>query len=111
MSKNFYATVKVVGDEATPEFRMHLGKTTSNTSMVDGNMFESFASMVNFLRYNVKNVRIEDEYGAEYSVEEFVKYFTDDFSMNAHNFKKYYEDSDRNWMDDDGFIVSTGVWC
>lgn len=110
MSTNFYATVKVVGDEATPEFRMHLGKTTRDTATVDGNLFESFASMVNFLRYNAKNVRIEDEYGVEYSVEEFVEYFNDDFSMNARNFKEYYEDSDRHWMDDDGFIVSTGAW-
>lgn len=110
MSTNFYANVNVVGDEATPEFRMHLGKTTNNTVMVDGNLFDSFASMVAFLRYNKKNVKIESETGIDYTVEDFVYLFRSDVSGNKDTFDKYFSDSDRSWMDDEGFIVSTGEW-
>lgn len=110
MSTNYYATVKVVGDEATPEFRMHLGKTTNDMVTVDGNLFESFKSMVDFLRYNKKNTSIEDEYGTPFTLEEFEHRFRGDRSGNARKFEKYHADSDRHWMDDDGFIVSTGAW-
>lgn len=110
MSTNFYATVKVVGDETTPEFRMHLGKTSSGIAMVDGNLFDSFKSMVDFLRYNKKNIQIEDEYGTPFTLEEFENRFRGDHSDNFRIFEKHYTDSGRSWMDDDGFIVSMGVW-
>lgn len=118
MATNFYATVKVNGDEATPEFRMHLGKTSNistddgymGSATIDGNMFESFASMISFLRYNKNNVTIESETGVLSTVEEFIEEFNTNKSGNKSLFDKYFADSDHSWMDDDGFIVNIGFW-
>lgn len=118
MATNFYATVEVTGDEATPEFRMHLGKTSHvatedgpmSSAVLDGNLFESFASMTSFLRYNEKNVTISSETGVTYGVDEFIFWFNTNKNGNQSLFDEHFADSDRAWMDADGFIVHKGVW-
>lgn len=109
MSTSIYANVKLVGDETTPEIRMHLGKTGSNIVIVDGNSFPTFQSMIDFLTHNEERVTIESEYGVTMSVEEFVN------EMRSYDkvarARQYRMATGGNvTIDPEGFTMSTGVW-
>lgn len=109
MSKNWYAAIKVAADETTPEINFHIGKTGSNTVSVDGNLFASFAEMVDFLRYNESKTVITDEYGVTHTLAELEELF---LSYSTADRGRQYRagGSEHNRLDKDGFTVTTGVW-
>lgn len=113
MSKNWYAEITVNADETTPVFKFHVGKTSSNSVSVDGNLFGSFTEMTDFLRFNESKAVITDEYGVTYTLDELIEVFR---SYSAIDRARQYRvegpgsGSGRTRLDKDGFAVSTGVW-
>ena len=116
MSTNYYANVKLVGDETTPEVRLHLGKSSVNLVIVDGNTFPTFQAMVDFLTHNAERTVIESETGITSTVEEFVAHFRSfDKAARARQFHEVKKmnnlyTEDRHALDPEGFTISTGVW-
>ncbi len=112
MSTNYYAEIEATGDETTPLIRMHLGKTSNNSTSVDGNLFPSFKSMIEFLKFN--EATITSCTGIEYNVEEFAKMFYDaDTASRRFQYNwviNNSEDKSRTWIDDEGFTMSKGSW-
>lgn len=109
MSKNWYAEIKVAADETTPVINFHIGKTSSNSVSVDGNLFASFAEMTDFLRYNESKTVITDEYGVTHTLTELEELFRSyPITDRARQYRA--AGSDRNRLDTEGFTVSTGVW-
>jgi hypothetical protein len=111
MSKNWYAEIKVAADETTPVIKFHIGKTSSHSVSVDGNLFGSFAEMTDFLRYNESKATIVDEYGVNYSLDELIEIFNRySITDRARQYRAVGTESGRNRLDKDGFTVSTGEW-
>lgn len=109
MSKNWYAEIKVAADETTPVINFHIGKTSSNSVSVDGNLFASFAEMTDFLRYNEDKTVITDEYGVTHTLIELEEIFRK-YSVTDRARQYRVAGSERNRLDKEGFTVSTGVW-
>lgn len=108
MSKNWYAEIKVAADETTPVINFHIGKTSSNTVSVDGNLFGSFVEMVAFLRYNESKATIVDEYGIKHSLDELVEIF---YAYPATDRSRQARVSGTDTVQDaENFSISTGVW-
>lgn len=111
MSTSIYATVNLVGDETTPEVRMHLGSTGNNIVAVDGNNFPTFQAMVDFLTHNEPRVTIESEYGVTMTVEEFVNEMRGyDKVARARQYHMSTRTGNHSTLDPEGFTMSTGVW-
>lgn len=109
MSKNWYAEIKVAADQTTPVINFHIGKTSSNSVSVDGNLFASFAEMTEFLRYNERRTVITDEYGVTHSLTELEEIFRK-YSVTDRARQYRAAGSEHNRLDKEGFTVSTGVW-
>lgn len=111
MSKNWYAEITVNADETTPVFKFHVGKTSSNSVSVDGNLFGSFTEMTDFLRFNESKAVITDENGVAYSLDELEEVFRSySITDRARQYRVEGAGSDRTRLDKDGFAVSTGAW-
>jgi hypothetical protein len=109
MSKNWYAEIKVAADETTPVIKFHIGKTSSNSVSVDGNLFGSFAEMTDFLRFNESKAVITDEYGVTHTLTELEELFRSyPITERARQYRA--AGSEHNRLDAEGFTVSTGVW-
>lgn len=122
MSTSIYATIKLVGNETTPEVRMHLGSMGNNIVAVDGNNFPTFQFMVDFLKHNEDRTTIETEYGVTMTVDEFAKEMRSydkvararqyRMSGGEHSTVRQYNKvaGARSALDPEGFTMSTGIW-
>jgi hypothetical protein len=111
MSTNFYAEIAVNADDTTPAIKFHIGKTSSNSVSVDGNLFSSFAEMVAFLRYNESKATITDEYGSERTLDEVVERFYSFSPVDRSRQSRYMSGEDgRTVQDAEHFSISTGNW-
>lgn len=112
MSTNYYAEINVSADETTPAIKFHIGKTSSQSVTVDGNMFGSFADMVAFLRYNESKTVITDEFSTVHTLDELVDRFYSFSPVDRARQSRYMSgENGRTVRDSEGFSVSTGNWC
>lgn len=115
MSTNYYANLYLVGDETTPDVRLHLGRTSALSVIVDANVFPSFATMVHFFETTNARYEIMNEYGVIMPLDELKAAFyaygpverACQYSLMRNN---PYNDGCTDSLDEEGFSVSTGEW-
>lgn len=114
MSTGFYANLAVKGEDTTNMVRLHLGKTTNASVMVDSNVFPSFKAMLDFLRTTNADVTVEDEYGTEITVDDFAERFyryTPEQRAEQHNYVQRNPIASKNTtLDQEGFTLAPGAW-
>lgn len=115
MSTNFYAKIKPLtfDEDETSEFRIHLGKTCSNTVIINGSFFPSVKAMFESLRHMNRGgqsqiLSVEDEYGNVLAVADLEELF---YSYNKEErSKSFYESRNQShlYIDSEGFTIHPG---
>ncbi|MCH5167415.1 MAG: hypothetical protein J1F35_05920 [Erysipelotrichales bacterium] len=79
--------------------RVHIGKRSSGWQFLwNANRFEYFSPNIESLQNWLKSGIIEDEYGREFTFEEFWNDEIKDFLYEGWNLEKYYSESGNTWF-------------
>lgn len=100
MSTNFYAHYTPnKNNPVAPTYVLHIGKRVSKgLAIMNGYLFPTVEAWTQFLKHNKRRIQVLDEYGVEYSIQEFIEQEFNHPGASTHQIK-YLHDNGHNVFD------------